>query len=147
MKLSIKNFFHKCEQIHIFLRIWSHLLKKSLNFIFYAGDMISKWYLPVIYDKYINIDNIWRSNVYHLTTSLNPFVLNALFLYPWKHRKWKGCIGNKWVKRGVVKFKWKFIRQNDAINHDMRLRRLSFNVFLTTPLNGFNCIYQFVNFR
>ena len=35
MKFSIKDFF-KCEQIRIFLRIWSHLLKKSLmeNFIF-----------------------------------------------------------------------------------------------------------------
>ena len=31
-----KNFFGKCDQIHSFLRIWSHLLKKSLmgNFIF-----------------------------------------------------------------------------------------------------------------
>ena len=33
MKFSIKDFFSKCDQI---LRIWSHLLKKSLteNFIF-----------------------------------------------------------------------------------------------------------------
>ena len=38
MKLSIKDFFSKCDQICSFLRIWSHLLKKSLmeNFIFYA---------------------------------------------------------------------------------------------------------------
>ena len=36
MKLSIKEFFSKCDRIRIFLRIWSHLLKKSLmeNFIF-----------------------------------------------------------------------------------------------------------------
>ena len=36
MKFSIKDFFSKCDQIHSFLRIWSHLLKKSLleNFIF-----------------------------------------------------------------------------------------------------------------
>ena len=36
MKFSIKDFFSKCDQIHKFLRIWSHLLKKSLieNFIF-----------------------------------------------------------------------------------------------------------------
>ena len=36
MKFSIKDFFSKCDQIRIFLRIWSHLLKKSLmeNFIF-----------------------------------------------------------------------------------------------------------------
>ena len=36
MKLSIKDFFSKCDQIGSFLRIWSHLLKKYLmeNFIF-----------------------------------------------------------------------------------------------------------------
>ena len=36
MKFSIKDFFSKCDQILSFLRIWSHLLKKSLmeNLIF-----------------------------------------------------------------------------------------------------------------
>ena len=29
MKFSNKNFFSKCDQIRTFLRIWSHLLKKS----------------------------------------------------------------------------------------------------------------------
>ena len=35
---TFKDFFSKCDQIRSFLRIWSHLLKKSLmeNFIFYA---------------------------------------------------------------------------------------------------------------
>ena len=35
---SIKDFFSKCDQIRSLLRIWSHLLKKSLmeNFIFCA---------------------------------------------------------------------------------------------------------------
>ena len=38
MKFSIKGFFSKCDQIRSFLRIWSHLLKKSLieNFILCA---------------------------------------------------------------------------------------------------------------
>ena len=38
MKFSIKDFFSKCDQICNFLRIWLHLLKKSLmeNFIFCA---------------------------------------------------------------------------------------------------------------
>ena len=37
MKFSIKDFFSKCDQIRRKLRIWSHLLRKSLmkNFIFY----------------------------------------------------------------------------------------------------------------
>ena len=36
MKFSIKDFLSKCDQIPRFLRIWLHLLKKSLteNFIF-----------------------------------------------------------------------------------------------------------------
>ena len=42
MKFSIKDFFNKCDQIRSFLRIWSHLLKKSLmeNFIFCAVDLV-----------------------------------------------------------------------------------------------------------
>ena len=38
MKLSIKDSFSKCDQIRRILRIWSHLLRKSLmeNFIFCA---------------------------------------------------------------------------------------------------------------
>ena len=38
MKFSIKNFLSKCDQIRSKLRIWLHLLKKSLveNFIFCA---------------------------------------------------------------------------------------------------------------
>ena len=38
IKFSIKDFFSKCNQIRSFLRVWSHLLKKSLteNFIFCA---------------------------------------------------------------------------------------------------------------
>ena len=38
MKLSMEDFFSKCDQIRSFLRVWSHLMKKSLmeNFIFCA---------------------------------------------------------------------------------------------------------------
>ena len=38
MKFSIKDLFSKCNQICRKLRIWSHLLRKSLmeKFIFYA---------------------------------------------------------------------------------------------------------------
>ena len=40
MKFSIKDFFSKYDQIRNFLRIWSHLLKKSIisNLIFCAVD-------------------------------------------------------------------------------------------------------------
>ena len=42
MKLSIKDFFSKCDQIRSFLRIWCHLLKKILmeNFIFLSSEII-----------------------------------------------------------------------------------------------------------
>ena len=38
LKFSIKDFFSKCDKIRRKMRIWSHLLKKSLmeNFIFCA---------------------------------------------------------------------------------------------------------------
>ena len=38
MKLAIEGFFSKCDEAHRKLRIWSHVLKKSLmgNFTFCA---------------------------------------------------------------------------------------------------------------
>ena len=43
IKFSIKDFFSKCDQIRRNLRIWSHLLKKSImeNFIFCAVTQAS----------------------------------------------------------------------------------------------------------
>ena len=45
MKFSIKNFFSKCDKIRSFLRIWSHLLKKSVmeNFILIAVIVSLSW--------------------------------------------------------------------------------------------------------
>ena len=49
MKFSIKDFFSKCDHIHKKVRIWSHLLKKSLleNFIFCEvfEDLLTMIYL------------------------------------------------------------------------------------------------------
>ena len=44
MKFSIKDFFSKCDQICSFLRIWSHLLKKSLmeNLLFFEQFVYQK---------------------------------------------------------------------------------------------------------
>ena len=44
MKIFVKDFFSKCDQIHRKLRIWSYLLKKSLmeNLVFCAVVMLSK---------------------------------------------------------------------------------------------------------
>ena len=48
MKFSIKDFFSKSDQIRSFLRIWLHLLKKSLmeNFIFCAVQNSCQWEYP-----------------------------------------------------------------------------------------------------
>ena len=47
MKFSLKDFFSICDQIRSFLRIWSHLLKRSLmkNFIFLCSECSSKCWL------------------------------------------------------------------------------------------------------
>ena len=47
MKFSIKDFFGKCDHILSFLRIWPHLLNKSLmgNFIFCAVTNAKYQYL------------------------------------------------------------------------------------------------------
>ena len=47
MKFCIKDFFSKCNQTRSFVRIWSHLLEKSLmeNFIFCA--VYASAYIPV----------------------------------------------------------------------------------------------------
>ena len=43
MKFSIKDFFSKCDQMRRKLRIWPHLLKKSLmeNFIFFVQCLLA----------------------------------------------------------------------------------------------------------
>ena len=45
INFSIKNSFSKCDQIRRKLRIWSHLLKKSLieSLIFYCSDLFKHY--------------------------------------------------------------------------------------------------------
>ena len=62
IKFFIKDFFSKCDQIHRKLRIWSHLLKKSLmeKFIFCAVNrtMWQKWQ-----GKNSNFNSRWMLNI------------------------------------------------------------------------------------
>ena len=69
MKFSFKNYLGKCDQIHSFLQIWSHLLKKSLirNFIFCAVKN------PKSYSSSSINSAIFRLN------SLVPFYPQSLF--------------------------------------------------------------------
>ena len=60
MKFSIKDFFNKCDQIRSFLRILSHLLKKSLmeNFIFLCNGTYGLYH----YDTFLT--RSWKSFSY-----------------------------------------------------------------------------------
>ena len=51
MKFSIKDFFSQCDQIRSFLRIWSHVLKKSSmgNVIFLCGYIFKIWKTLFLY--------------------------------------------------------------------------------------------------
>ena len=55
MKFSITDFFSKCDQIRSFLRIWSHLLKKSVmeNFIFCAVTIVNFWKMQFYYWQHL----------------------------------------------------------------------------------------------
>ena len=60
MKFFTKDFFSKCDQILSFLRIWSHLLKKSLmeNFIFCAVNMCGISQFEVINVIFLSANNL-----------------------------------------------------------------------------------------
>ena len=66
MRLSIKDFFSKCDQIRSFQRIWSHLLKKSWmeNLIFCAVRCREKdpWNFITILKNYYNPRKIYKKN-------------------------------------------------------------------------------------
>ena len=85
MKFSIKDFFNKCDQMRSFLRIWSHLLKKSSmkNFFFWAerrpmprGYQWSRklfWTLNMFKGMKNSFKHLWWSIfVKEITTSNTP---------------------------------------------------------------------------
>ena len=57
MKFSITDFFSKCDQIRRKLRIWSHLLKKSVveNFIFFVQCFFVGSFVAVYIHRTCNI--------------------------------------------------------------------------------------------
>ena len=69
MKFSIKDFFSKCDQTRSFLRIWSHLRKKSLmeNFIFcavrVATDMYNKFWDVILLDSVRKTNNLTKEEI------------------------------------------------------------------------------------
>ena len=67
-----KNFFSIYDQIHGFLRIWSHLLKKSLmeNFIFCS--------VPLGTFYFIIIENLKTPKRQNSSTSITSFFFHIL---------------------------------------------------------------------
>ena len=57
IKFSIKDFFSKCDQIRSFLRIWLHLLEKSLmeNVILLCSVWMNAWGLLKIEDNWYTL--------------------------------------------------------------------------------------------
>ena len=84
MKFSIKAFFSKCDQVRSFLRIWSHLLKKSFmkNFIFWVV-YVSKSGLPVRRGFFWYYPYILRANIF-ANYLLGIFLCNNFDIFsPW----------------------------------------------------------------
>ena len=78
MKFSIKDFLNKCDQICSFLRIWSHLLKKSLmeNLISCAAqsnqNIPTKNQMPILKPRWI------MEYLNHIDQSLPVFNLTII---------------------------------------------------------------------
>ena len=96
MKFSIKGFFSKCDQTCSFLRIWSHLLKKSLmeNFIFCAlliTKHLRTWYNFGIFPFYqlkINSNSCKQDNFKRLKPAVVVIIIELLH---WAKRELKFC--------------------------------------------------------
>ena len=73
MKFPIKDFFSKCDQIRSFLRIWSHLLNKSLmeNFIFCA--VVARAGIAICKIKFNDFISFLLTNFIHLFISYLNF--------------------------------------------------------------------------
>ena len=76
MKFSIKDFFSKCDQIRRKLRIWLHLLKKSLmeNFFFCAVNV------HIMFILYLLSRSKGQSCFMQFAKECNYFRVTCLFL-------------------------------------------------------------------
>ena len=90
IKFSIKGFSSTCDQIHILLRFWSHLLQKFLmeNFIFCIVYVLT----GVVY--YLNWD-FWKTVI--------PTLLSCFFI-PWK----------KYISLGILKITNSFFQKRQT---------------------------------
>ena len=71
MKFFIKDFFSKCDQIRSFLRIWSHLLKKSLMKTSFFVQSITEIHLGIFQISLTCICEIWPLNFFPKNSIIN----------------------------------------------------------------------------
>ena len=94
MKFSIKDFLSKCDQIHSFLGIWLHLLKKSAveKFIFCAVicQSLTRHDFLILYILIkASAQEPLFGHVFNWSLLFfNPFFPNAPFLYPPENIGW-----------------------------------------------------------
>ena len=104
MKFSIKDFYSESGQICIFLRIWSHLLKKSLmeHFIFCTVTFDQRCCLEYL-------ESVWwySTHMRRSQSAANIHSSSRCYAFHWKiyYVVVKLCfklLNRKWVQKGAV---------------------------------------------
>ena len=119
MKLSIKDFFSKCDQIRRLLKIWSHLLK--ISWIHFFCAVLHAWFRrshPDVFCKKVVLDISQNSQE---NTSCRPATLL-------KRRLWDKCFPvnfEKFLKAPFYKehLQWLFL-----MVHSKAITRTSINI-------------------
>ena len=94
LKFSNKGLFSKFDQIRSFLQIWSHLLKKFLNFIFYEVKFVlfteglpeaysgtCETFQMEFFTKVVNGFQSWRIMVTKARSKMFVMILNTPLTY------------------------------------------------------------------
>ena len=81
MKFSIKDSFSKYDQIRSFLRIWSHLLKKSLmeNFHFFVNPVNPIIYLSLLQNIHIRLILVCNNQIGN--KGMHSLYMNSVFFF------------------------------------------------------------------
>ena len=115
MKFSIKGFFSKCDQIRRWLRIWSHLLKKSLieNFIFCVMNVLVGYekYIQQWFDYIRKIKLLWLTKLHDFLTvpwclflETPIFKVKFVILIKITLKSWESCNCHSNLKNSIFCF-------------------------------------------
>ena len=124
MKFLIKDFFSKCNQIPSFLRIWSHLLNKSLmkNFIFCSAKFNTR------ICNFISISQITQFSLGEgiISSQTNPYSGS-------KKQKKSNCqVKNKIISMNMSFFRSLHSKQHSNILDAFAIEKLIFSVVYFT---------------